>query len=210
MANRQTKGFFFNTQWIMLAFKGGGKWVCLMVGGEDQTGRGSFEGSWISKYQFWKFPKNRAFIPVLLCLRLFYPLISFPHPIHINYKLTDMMSVVGKSTCSGFKTGFYISYHGGNTVRYIKQRGYFMKDCRISGYFDTKYITVLWIEQILHNYEDQKIANFLTSNRSIFMWHSSYNNYLISIVSAHYLFSKNVYIFCSVHSQQILGCSPLE
>ena len=36
-----------------------------------------------------------------------------------------------------------------------------MKDARISGYFDTKYMTVLRIEQILHNFEDQKIANFL-------------------------------------------------
>ncbi len=36
-----------------------------------------------------------------------------------------------------------------------------MKDARISGYFDTKYMTVLWIEQILHNFEDQKFANVL-------------------------------------------------
>ncbi len=36
-----------------------------------------------------------------------------------------------------------------------------MKDTRISGYFDTKYMTVLRIEQILHNFEDQKFANFL-------------------------------------------------
>ena len=28
-----------------------------------------------------------------------------------------MMSVVGKSTCSGLKTGLYISYPGGNAVR---------------------------------------------------------------------------------------------
>ncbi len=54
-----------------------------------------------------------------------------------------MMSVVGKSTCSGFKTGLYISNHGGNAVRYINQRGYFMKDGRIPSYFDTKYMTVL-------------------------------------------------------------------
>ena len=53
------------------------------------------------------------------------------------------MSVVGKSTCLGFKTGWYISYHGGNALRYIKQRGYFMKDARISDYFDTKYMIVL-------------------------------------------------------------------
>ena len=36
-----------------------------------------------------------------------------------------------------------------------------MKDPRISGYFDTKYMTLLRIEQILHNFEDQKFANFL-------------------------------------------------
>ena len=34
-----------------------------------------------------------------------------------------------------------------------------MKDGRISGYFDIKYMTVLRIEQILHNFEGQKIAN---------------------------------------------------
>ncbi len=36
-----------------------------------------------------------------------------------------------------------------------------LKDGRIYGYFDTKYMTVLRIEQILHNFEDQKIAHFL-------------------------------------------------
>ncbi len=70
------------------------------------------------------------------------------------------MSVVGKSTCSGSKTGLYISYHGGNAVRYINQRGYFLKDARTSGCFDTNYMTVLGTEQILHNFEDQKFANF--------------------------------------------------
>ncbi len=36
-----------------------------------------------------------------------------------------------------------------------------MKDGRISGYFDTKYMTVLRMaEQILHNFDDQKFANF--------------------------------------------------
>ncbi len=35
-----------------------------------------------------------------------------------------------------------------------------MKDGRISGYLDTKYVTMLRLEQILHNFEDQKIANF--------------------------------------------------
>ena len=30
-----------------------------------------------------------------------------------------------------------------------------MKEARISGYFDMKYMTVLQIEQVLHNIEDQ-------------------------------------------------------
>ncbi len=38
---------------------------------------------------------------------------------------------------------------------------YFMKDCLISGCFDTKYMTVLRIEHILRNFEDQKFANFV-------------------------------------------------
>ncbi len=63
-----------------------------------------------------------------------------------------MMSVVGKSTCSGVKTGLYISYHGKNVVRYIKQGTCFLKDGRISGHPDTQYITVLQIEKILHNF----------------------------------------------------------
>ncbi len=35
-----------------------------------------------------------------------------------------------------------------------------MKDGRIAGYFDTKYMTIPRIEQILHNFKDQKFANF--------------------------------------------------
>ncbi len=35
-----------------------------------------------------------------------------------------------------------------------------MKEARISGYFDTKCMTELQIEQTLHNFEDQKFANF--------------------------------------------------
>ncbi len=38
-----------------------------------------------------------------------------------------------------------------------------MKEVRISGYFDTKFMTVPGIEQILHNF-----TNFLTLHRSIF------------------------------------------
>ena len=55
------------------------------------------------------------------------------------YNFSYMMSVVGKSTCLRFKTGlFIIYYHGGNAVRYIKQRGNVKKDARIPGNFDTK------------------------------------------------------------------------
>ena len=71
-----------------------------------------------------------------------------------------MMSVVGKSTCPGFKTGLYISYHGENAVRYIKHRGYFMEDGRIPGYFDTKYMSVPRTEQSLHNFKVKKLPIF--------------------------------------------------
>ncbi len=37
-----------------------------------------------------------------------------------------------------------------------------MKDAKISSYFDTKYMAVLQIEQILHSFEDNKSANFST------------------------------------------------
>ena len=88
-----------------------------------------------------------------------------------------LMSVVRKSTCSGFKTGFYIYCHGGNAFGYIKQKSYFLKDGRISGYFDAKHMTVFRIEPILHNFEDQK-------NRSIFAWHSSLIHLMIFIECA--------------------------
>ncbi len=32
-----------------------------------------------------------------------------------------------------------------------------MKDGQIAGYFDTKYMTILRIERILHNFKDQNI-----------------------------------------------------
>ncbi len=33
-----------------------------------------------------------------------------------------------------------------------------MEDGQISGYFDTKYMTILQIKKKLHNFEDRKIA----------------------------------------------------
>ena len=72
-----------------------------------------------------------------------------------NVVCSHMMSVVGKSTCSGFKTGLYISYYGGNAV---KQKGYFMKDPGISGDFDIKYMTVLRIEQGKFSHDTHHIS----------------------------------------------------
>ena len=43
-----------------------------------------------------------------------------------------------------------------------------MKDGRIPGYFDTKYMTVLQIKQILHTFEGQKIANFFNLQQVYF------------------------------------------
>ncbi len=97
------------------------------------------------------------------------PLHIFFHPpaahvtcwdIKWNSPKKHMMSVVGKSTCSEIETVLFLSYHGRNAVRYIKQRGYFMEDGRISGYLDTKYMIILWIEEILHNFEDQNLPIF--------------------------------------------------
>ncbi len=51
---------------------------------------------------------------------------------------------------------------------YIVIPEYYLEDGR---YFDTKYMKVLQIKEILPNFEDQKIANFLMLNRSIFVWH---------------------------------------
>ncbi len=60
-----------------------------------------------------------------------------------------MMSVVQKSTCSGFKTKLYISYHSGNALRYINLFSALARRCLsgcrdggISDYFDTIYLTV--------------------------------------------------------------------
>ncbi len=44
-----------------------------------------------------------------------------------------------------------------------------MKDTRNSSYFDTNYMTVLQIEQILHNFEDQKFANFFNREQVDFL-----------------------------------------
>ncbi len=70
------------------------------------------------------------------------------------------MSVVGKSTCSGLKPWMYISYHGGN-VASVSNREFILRNMvEFLVIFDTKHMIFLRIEQLLHNFEDQKIANF--------------------------------------------------
>ena len=44
-----------------------------------------------------------------------------------------------------------------------------MKDARIPGYFDTKYMTVLPVEHILCNFEDQKNCLFFNPERVNFL-----------------------------------------
>ncbi len=68
----------------------------------------------------------------------------------MSFQLLIYMSVVGKSTCSGLKAGLYMSYHGGNGVRYIKQRRYFLKDVKIVGRPDS----ILCIGKKLVHYGD--------------------------------------------------------
>ena len=36
-----------------------------------------------------------------------------------------------------------------------------LDDCRVSGYFDTKFIAIVLLEPILRKFEDLKIANIL-------------------------------------------------
>ena len=52
------------------------------------------------------------------------------------------------------------SKHGSTYPIMVEEEELFPEDGRISGYFDTKYIAVLQIEQLLHNFNNQKNANF--------------------------------------------------
>ena len=45
--------------------------------------------------------------------------------------------------------------------KHINQGSIFLDDCRIFGYFDTKFIAVALVEPILRKFEDLKIANIL-------------------------------------------------
>ena len=51
----------------------------------------------------------------------------------------------------------------------LTQGSIFLDDCRISGYFDTKFIAVVLVEPILHKFEDLKIANILNLEEVYFL-----------------------------------------
>ncbi len=70
------------------------------------------------------------------------------------------MSVVKNQPFLGSKQGCTYPTMEGMLSGISNRGGNFMKDAWISGYFDTKYMTVLRIEQIFHNFEDQHFANF--------------------------------------------------
>ena len=89
----------------------------------------------------------------------------------------------GKIDLFRVQNGLYMSYHGGKVVRCITRRGFFLNNGRISDYFDTKYMTVFRIEQILHNFEDQKFANFLNLEQV---------NFRVTLVILHHHFRQTV------------------
>ena len=67
---------------------------------------------------------------------------------------------------------YHGNFFGSKLIKKLLQNTCFMKDGWISGNFDTKYMTVIPIEQILHSFEDQNLPICFTPNRSIFALHS--------------------------------------
>ena len=59
--------------------------------------------------------------------------------------------------------------HGENTLQPINKRLDFLKSCRISGHFDTRFTTIAQIEQILQESKDPKIDNILNLERVYFL-----------------------------------------
>ena len=77
--------------------------------------------------------------------------------------------VMKKQTSSGFIIGLYITLFGEKALEYINQESYFLNDWRIPCYFDTKFTTVVQIEQILWRFKSQKLPKFWTPKRSVFL-----------------------------------------
>ncbi len=86
-----------------------------------------------------------------------------------------LMSVVGKSTCSGFKIGLPMFNRGGHAVKFVNQMNYFLK---LSDFWSFWY-QIYNIDSSSNRtsatkqFEHWRIVNFLTLNRSILAWHSS-------------------------------------
>ncbi len=51
----------------------------------------------------------------------------------------------------------------------INQGTFYLNDCRISGYFDTKITAVVPLESILQKFEDLKIAHFFNPEEVYFL-----------------------------------------
>ena len=58
-----------------------------------------------------------------------------------------------------------MSYNSESALKSINRRSYFPHACRISGYFDTKFIIIAQIEPILQKSKDTKIDNILNLER---------------------------------------------
>ena len=62
-----------------------------------------------------------------------------------------------------------MSYHSESALKSINRRSYFPNACRISGYFDTKFIIIAQIEPILQKSKDTKIYNILNLEQVYFL-----------------------------------------
>ena len=62
-----------------------------------------------------------------------------------------------------------MSYHSESALKSINRRSYFPNACRISGYFDTKFIIIAQIEPILQKSKDTKIDNILNLEQVYFL-----------------------------------------
>ena len=62
-----------------------------------------------------------------------------------------------------------MNYHGEGTLQSINKRMYILNSCRISGYFDTKFTTMVQIEPILWKFKDPKSDDILNLERVYFL-----------------------------------------
>ncbi len=76
-----------------------------------------------------------------------------------------------------------------------------MKDGRISWYFDTKYMTILRIEQILHKFEDQQFANFLNLEQVNFRVTLVIYHFSILSVSTYLKFNEHLFLLCGARKK---------